>query len=184
VAIAETDRIALRRFGPSDLDDLAPILADPDVMRFSGDGPWSRDRTRRFLEGCVADYSEERWGFGLWAVVHKEDDQLIGYCGLSRFDDVDGAPEVELGYRLSQEYWGRGLATEAARAVRDYAFRHLGMTRLISMIEPGNQRSIRVAKKAGMVFEKEIRKWDRRVLVYAVSAARPAGEPSHRPGSV
>jgi RimJ/RimL family protein N-acetyltransferase len=170
--IAETDRIALRPFEPADLGELAEILADPEVMRFSGGGPWSRERTKRFIQGCVEDYSEERWGFGLWAVVHKEDARLIGYCGLSRFDDVDGAPEVEIGYRLSREYWGRGLATEAARAVRDYAFSRLGLKRLISMIERENTASIRVAEKIGMTCEKEIRKWDRLVLVYAVSEAR------------
>ncbi len=170
MVITETDRLVLRPFELSDLDALTPILADPEVMRFSVSGPWSRERTLRFLQGCVADYAEERWGFGLWAVVHKRDAQLIGYCGLSRFADVDGVAEVEIGFRLAPEYWGRGLATEAVRAVRDYAFEHLGMRRLISMIEPENSRSIRVAEKAGMVREKEIWKWGRPVLVYAVFA--------------
>lgn len=168
--ITETDRLILRTFEPPDLEDLAPIMADPEVMRFSVTGPWSRDRTLRFIQGCMADYSEERWGFGLWAAVHKGDHQLIGYCGLTRFDDVDGSAEVELGYRFAPEYWGRGLGTEAARAVRDYAFEHLGMARLISMIEPENSASIRVAEKVGMAHEKEIRQWNRRVLVYAVSS--------------
>lgn len=68
---------------PSDLDDLASIMADPQVMRFSVSGPWSRERTQRFLEGCLVDYSEERWGYGRLAVVHKADSRLIGFAGLA-----------------------------------------------------------------------------------------------------
>lgn len=180
MTIAETERLLLRTFGLADLDELAPIMADPEVMRFSVRGPWSRDRTLQFVRGCMEDYSEDRWGFGLWAVVHKPDGRLIGYCGLSRFDDIDGAPEVEAGYRLSCEYWGRGLATEAARAVRDYAFEHLRLTRLISMVDPENTASIRVAEKAGMKLEKQIVKWGRSVLVYVVER-RPSPDERVQP---
>jgi RimJ/RimL family protein N-acetyltransferase len=177
--VAETERLTLRTFEPSDLDALAPIFSDSEVMRFSVRGPRSREDTRRFIEGCLADYAPGRWGFGLWAVVHRRDRRLIGYCGLTRFDDVDGSPEVEIGYRLSPRYWGMGLATEAATAVRDHAFRHLGMTRLISMIEPENTRSVRVAEKVGMTREKVIRKWDRPLLVYAIQARRSADRRRH-----
>jgi ribosomal-protein-alanine N-acetyltransferase len=166
--IGETDRLLLRTFSLADLDELAPIMADPEVMRFSVGGPWDRERTLQFLRGCIQDYSEKRWGFGLWAVVHKADGRLVGYCGLSRFDDIDGAPEVEVGYRLSRAYWGKGLATEAVSTVREYAFEHLGITRLISMVEPENTASIRVAEKIGMKREKQIAKWGRPVLVYAI----------------
>jgi RimJ/RimL family protein N-acetyltransferase len=176
MTIAETDRLLLRTFGLADLDELAPIMADPEVMRFSDSGAWSRERTVRFLRGCIEDYSEDRWGFGLWAVVHRADGHVIGYCGLSRFDDVDGVPEVELGFRLSRDYWGMGLATEAASAVRKDAFGRLGLTRLISMIEPANTASIRVAEKIGMSREKLIRKWGRPVLVYAVESRPPPTE--------
>jgi RimJ/RimL family protein N-acetyltransferase len=165
----ETERLILRRFELADLDELAPIMADPDVMRFSKDGPWTRERTQHFLEGCLEDYSEDRWGFGRLALVHKADGRLIGFAGLARFDDVGGAPEVEIGYRLHSEYWGRGLATEAAAATRDHGFKDLGIPRLISMIEPENVASIRVAEKIGMTCEKEIEKWGLRVLVYSVS---------------
>jgi RimJ/RimL family protein N-acetyltransferase len=174
MVVARTERLVLRTFAASDLDDLALIMADPEVMSFSADGPWDRARTLGFIEGCLADYSKERWGFGLWAVVRKDDSKLIGYCGLTRFEDIDGASEIEVGYRLARESWNRGFATEAATAVRDYAFNHLGIPRLISMIEPENGASARVAAKIGMALEKEISKWGRRVLVYAVStSSRP-----------
>ena len=165
----ETERLLLRRFELLDLDEFAPIMADSDVMRFSKSGPWTRERTLEFLEACQVDYSEERWGYGRLAVVHKADNKLIGFAGLALFDDVDGSPEVEVGYRLHPEYWGIGLGTEAAAASRDHAFTELGMTRVISMIQPENVRSIRVAEKIGMTCEKEIEQWDLQLLVYAVS---------------
>jgi len=80
----------------------------------------------------------------------------MGYCGLFYFPDVGGQPETEIGYRLARAYWGRGYATEAARAVRDYAFDTLRLQRLIAMIDPQNGASIRVAEKLGMVYEKEV----------------------------
>ena len=91
------------------------------------------------------------------------------FAGLALFQDIDGAPEVEIGYRLRPDYWGRGLGTEAAAATRDYGFGELGMTRLISLIQPENIASVRIAEKIGMGCEKEIRKWGLQILVYAIS---------------
>ncbi|MDQ2691068.1 MAG: GNAT family N-acetyltransferase, partial [Chloroflexota bacterium] len=79
-----------------------------------------------------------------------------GYCGLFYFPDVGGKPEVEIGYRLRRSAWGKGFATEAACAVRDFAFNSLGMQRLIALIDPDNIASIRVAEKLGMQYEKDI----------------------------
>ncbi|NKB71513.1 MAG: GNAT family N-acetyltransferase [Candidatus Latescibacteria bacterium] len=170
----ETDRLILRNFQPSDLDRLALIMGNAEVMRFSTDGPWSRQRTQTFLHNCLADYTQQHWGYGRLAVVHKADNKLIGFAGLAPFDEVDGSPEVEIGYRLHPQYWGLGLGTEAAAASRDYGLVQLGMKRLISLIEPENAASIRVAEKIGMKFEKEIRKWDLQILVYAIAV--PARE--------
>jgi RimJ/RimL family protein N-acetyltransferase len=167
--VIETERLTLRPFELSDLDEFAPIMADPEVMRFSKGGPWTREKTRQFLEGCLVDYSEERWGYGRLAVLHRADGRMIGFAGLARFDDIDGSPEVEVGYRLLPEYCGQGLGTEAAAASRDWAFGELGITRVISLIQPGNAASIRVAEKVGMTCEKQFRMWDLDLLVYAVS---------------
>jgi len=167
--IIETDRLILRRFDLSDLDEFAPIMADADVMRFSKSGPWTRERTEEFLQQCQVDYSEARWGYGRLAAVQKTDQRVIGFAGLARFDDVDGSPEVEIGYRLHPEFWGRGLGTEAAAASRDHGFGDLGMTRLISLIQPENVASVRVAEKIGMSCEKGIRQWDLDLRVYVIS---------------
>ena len=87
-----------------------------------------------------------------WAVVHRPDCRVIGFCGLARFDDMGGQVEIELGYRLVRAYRGRGLATEAA-AVRDYAFGVLALPRPVAIIDPRNQASVRVAEKTGLRYE-------------------------------
>jgi [ribosomal protein S5]-alanine N-acetyltransferase len=152
--IADTERLVLRCFHVADTDAIAGLFGDPEVMLF-GPGPQSREWVQRWLVGCLKDYYR-KWGFGLWAVVHKPDRQVIGYCGLTRFDDVGGQSEIEIGYRLARGFWGRGLATEAARAVLDYALGVLGLPRLVSIIDARNGASIRVAEKTGLRYEKDV----------------------------
>jgi RimJ/RimL family protein N-acetyltransferase len=177
--IAETERTFLRPFHVADLDAMTAVFGDPEVMRF-GRGPQPREWVQSWLRGCLEDYYQ-KWGFGLWAVVAKDDRRVIGFCGLTRFDDVDGRAEIELGYRLARAYWGRGLATEAARAARDYAFETLTLPRLVSLIDPENVRSIRVAEKAGLRFEKDITFRGKPARLYALD--RPAGRPITSGGS-
>jgi ribosomal-protein-alanine N-acetyltransferase len=152
--IAQAERLFLRCFHVADLDAMAAVFGDPEVMRF-GPGPQSRDWVREWLRGCLEDYYR-KWGFGLWAVVHKSEHRVIGFCGLTRFDDIDGRPEIEIGYRLARAFWGRGLATEATGAVRDYAFGLLGLPRLVAVMDPRNTASVRVAEKTGLRYEKEV----------------------------
>jgi RimJ/RimL family protein N-acetyltransferase len=154
MVIVEAERLFLRHFHVADLDALALVFGDPEVMCF-GRGPQTREWVRNWLRGCLEDYYQ-KWGFGLWAVTLTAERRVVGYCGLTRFDDIDGRPEIELGYRLARAYWGRGLATEAARAVRDYAFGILVLPRLVSVIDPANSRSVRVAEKTGLRYEKDV----------------------------
>ena len=142
MTVTSTPRLLLREFTPDDIDALAPILADPEVMHFSLSGPETREQTASFITWCQEQYA--RSGFGLWAVVHIDDGQLIGYCGLSEWE-IDGVHEVEVGYRLDPHYWGQGLGTEAARAALTYARTHLRLARVIAIIEAANVASIRVA---------------------------------------
>jgi len=169
--IAESDRLILREFTAADLDDLAPILADPEVMRFSVGGPFTRQNTAEFLSRCQAEY--QRLGFWLWAVVHKKDRKLIGYSGLLE-QFLDGQREIEVAYRLATAYWGQGLGTEAARLARDAAFR-LGFKRVISLIEPANIASIRVAEKNGLRYEKDTVYHHLSVRVYALEISSEPG---------
>jgi hypothetical protein len=93
-----------------------------------------------------------KYGFGMWATIHKETGKFIGRCGLTPMD-IEGHEEIEVGYMLAKEYWGQGLATEAAQAILRYGFEQAGLSRLICVINPGNQASSRVALKIGMTLE-------------------------------
>jgi [ribosomal protein S5]-alanine N-acetyltransferase len=95
-------------------------------------------------------------GFGPYAVMKKDSPELIGYCGLFLFPEIDGYSEVEIGYRLGRATWGNGYATEAAAAVRDFALHDLHLQRLIALIDPDNSASLRVAQKLGMQYEKDV----------------------------
>ena len=147
----QTRRLTLRRFTESDLDALAILLRNSQFMRFSS-GVLSRAQTAGFLQRIFAGYRDN--APSQFAIIIREENKLIGYCGFFR-QTVDNAEEIEIGYRLDSEYWGRGLATEAARAVRDHAFGDLKLDHIISLIHPDNVASRRVAEKNGMVPEKE-----------------------------
>ncbi|TMP90135.1 MAG: GNAT family N-acetyltransferase [Verrucomicrobia bacterium] len=147
----ETPRLILRPFHEEDLDLLAPLMANPDFMRFSL-GVHSREQTAAFLDKVI---NWQRRGLpSQFAVIHCVDHRLIGYCGFLH-QQVNATDEIEIAYRLDPDYWGRGLATEAAMAVRDHAFRNLKLTRVISLIHPDNLPSRRVAEKNGMKIEKK-----------------------------
>ena len=151
-AVIETPRLILRHFVAADLDPLAELMANPDFMRFSS-GVFTRDETARVLFDRVIAPAAA----GLpsqFAVVLREENRLIGYCGFFR-QLVDEENEIEIGYRLHPDYWNRGLATETAQAVRDYAFATLKLERVISLIHPDNHASRRVTEKNGMTLEKK-----------------------------
>ncbi len=170
MVIVATKRLLLRRFHIADDKALDAVFGNAEVMRF-GDGVQTQAQVRGWLKVCLADY--EKRGFGPWAVVEKTSAEVIGYCGLFYFDDVNGRPEVEIGYRLARKYWGQGYATEALCAVRDYAFNTLGLSRLIALIDPDNIASVRVAEKAGMHYEKDVmlEGYDHPDQVYVVERA-------------
>ncbi|WP_254509611.1 GNAT family N-acetyltransferase [Anatilimnocola floriformis] len=164
--IAETERLRLRQFHIVDGEAMDRVFGDAEVMRY-GRGPQTPEWVRTWLRGCLENY-HAKWGFGLWAVVERESQQTIGYCGLSRFDDIAGQPETEIGFRLARDKWGCGYATEAAAAVREYAFNSLGLSRLIAIIDPRNVASIRVAEKTGLRFEKDATFKEVAVSIYSL----------------
>ena len=119
---------------------------------------------------------EQQYGFGLWATIYLENGRFIGRCGLIP-QEIEGVAEVEIGYMLAKAYWVKGLATEAALAIRNYGFHKLGCSRLISLIDPQNQASMRVAAKIGLRYEKEIYKWQRRIFLFAVQVTNRKENP-------
>jgi ribosomal-protein-alanine N-acetyltransferase len=146
--VIETERLVLRKLTPDDLDALAALYADPEIRRWFPDGTRTREETREELEWII-DVYYARYGYGLWATVLKETGAFIGRCGLLPWE-IDGRTEVEVAYLLDRGHWGRGLATEAARAIADHAFATLGVDRLICLIDPGNTASRALATRLGM----------------------------------
>lgn len=173
--IADTPRLRLRQFTPSDQPALLRVFGDPEVMRF-GDGAQPPEYVDGWLTSCSHSY--ERRGYGPWAMVEKGSDEMIGYCGLFYYPDINGRPEVEIGYRLARAWWGRGYATEAVTAARDYAFHTLGLPRLVALIDPTNTSSIRVAEKAGMRHKGEamLEGYDHPDWVFVVEASGSVGQ--------
>lgn len=152
--VLETPRLILRHLVPDDLDGLYAMYRDPDVRRYFPEGTLTRDQTREELEWFLAGHPR-RPDLGLWATVHKETGALIGRCGLLPWE-IEGRPEVEVAYLLDKAFWGQGLATEAARAILRYGFDALDLARLISLIDPHNTASRRVAERIGMTLEREL----------------------------
>ncbi|WP_145172760.1 GNAT family N-acetyltransferase [Gimesia aquarii] len=151
--ISQTERLLIRPFEMSDVTAACRILCDPEVMKFSS-GVKTPDDVKRWTENRIDEYSQ--LGFGIWAIVLKKTNRMIGYCGLSEFPDIEGQEEIEIGFRFEPCFWSQGYATEAAIAVRDYAFDMLSLTRIIALVDPGNTASIRVIEKIGMTYEKDV----------------------------
>lgn len=167
--VLETERLVLRELERDDLDALEAVLGDDETMRYYP-APFSRDACAAWIERWQDSYRAN--GFGLWAMVFKEDDRVIGDCGLVP-QMVDEKPDIEIGWHVARDLWGRGLATEAAAACRDQAFGPLDISRLISLIRPINLPSCRVAEKIGMTVERETRHGSRDWLHLVYSLRRP-----------
>lgn len=154
----------LRELTPEDLSGLMGIFSDPIAMRYYPSTK-TEEEVRELVQRHMSNYKV--YGFSLWAAILKENNQFAGLAGLIP-QDVEGKREVEIGYLFLRKYWGMGLATEGAIACKNYGFNKLGLHKLISLIDPGNKASIRVAEKVGMSLQRKIIKWDKPVLVYAV----------------
>jgi RimJ/RimL family protein N-acetyltransferase len=159
----ETDRLLLRLPDGQDLDGYLAIFRDPEVLKFLGIGPPTHEESVEGIRRMRRHW--DRHGIGLFSVVRKSDERLLGRVGFLLWDperwvnamreDLGGELETEVGWTLGSEYWGQGYATEAATACRDWALGELGLTRLVSVIAPTNVASIRVAEKIGETFERE-----------------------------
>ena len=168
--ILETSRLILREFHRDDVDALALTLSDVKTMRFYP-APFDRLAVEDWISRNLVRYEKD--GHGLWAMILKSNGELIGDCGLT-VQEVDGINEIEIGYHLRRELWGKGFAPEAARACRDLGFARLPVERIISLIRPENLQSRRVAEKNGMTVWKETMRQNLPHLVYAINREHAA----------
>lgn len=163
--ILQTPRLFLREYVLDDVDDILPMFADAEVMRYIGDGkPRTRHKVAERIARSIDDY--QRLGFGLWAVVGKETGRIIGRCGLQI---LPGTEEVEIGWLLERASWGKGYAIEAARATIEYGFQHLLLTHIVAVAVPQNERSIAIMNKLGMKFAANEHHYGSDVVKYAIT---------------
>jgi [ribosomal protein S5]-alanine N-acetyltransferase len=161
--VLETERLFLRPMLAMDVDDLLLIFTDPKVMASFGGELFNRAQMKHWLQRNLTH--QDQFGYGLFAVILKENGRLIGDCGLEQMEDQGAA---ELGYDFRSDYWMQGYATEAALAVRDYAFGNLQLPQLISLIRVGNLASKLVAEKVGMKLAEEFIRYDIRYWKYTI----------------
>ncbi len=163
--ITQTEHLIIREFQVLDIEALAQILVKPEVMQFSPTGVLSNKQTAVRIQRFLDSYQKN--GYGKWAVINRQSGRLIGYCGIA-VEEIEGKPENELGYRIDSDFWGQGLATEAAKACLQYAFTNLNLDYVLGIVEPENQASIRVLEKVGMEFIKKSTWCGKVVCIYQV----------------
>jgi RimJ/RimL family protein N-acetyltransferase len=163
-----TPQLVFREMTPDDLDDMAALLGDPEVMRYYPH-PKNRDQASAWITWNQRLYRTH--GYGLWLLSLRDTGEFVGNCGLTP-QQVDGVTEIEVGYHVRACLQGRGLGTEAAGACRDYARDVLEVDRLVAIIDPHNQPSQRVAENLGLVVARTSDnhgRWTSRQLIYAAS---------------
>lgn len=166
----ETERLILRSMQESDIDALYLIFTDPRVMASFGGELLTREQMERWLRRNLDHQAQ--FGYGLFSVLLKETGELIGDCGLEQME-MEGEQVAELGYDFRSEYWSQGYATEAACAVRDFAFGVLRLPQLISLIRVDNFASKRVAEKVGMTLAEEFTRYGYRYWKYSLHNKNP-----------
>lgn len=151
----ETGRLILREFRITDEDAVHEYGSDPQVVKFMSWGPNTKEETRNFIDTCIKKQSEDpRRSFEL-AIELKEENKLIGGCGIRASNPVHS--EGNIGYVLNKEYWGMGIATETSLALLRFGFGELKLHRIYAMVDPDNFRSSRVLEKIGMTQEGRLR---------------------------
>ncbi|SDE22720.1 ribosomal-protein-alanine N-acetyltransferase [Bhargavaea beijingensis] len=152
-----TKRLYLRAANPSDAEDMLRYLSDPEVMKHTGMEPFETTEDVqdeiKWYHSLVKEDSGIRWGITL-----KETGKMIGSCGFHNREPKHF--RAEIGYELSREYWGKGIASEALQAVVRYGFSHLGLERIEALIEPGNTASLRLVEKNGFLKEGLLRHYE------------------------
>jgi len=154
MSILETDRLRLRKVSLADAEFILRLLNEPSFIQNIGDkGVRTLEDARGYISsGPIASY--EKFGFGLWLLETKDDMSPIGICGLLKRDALE---DVDIGYALVPEFWSKGYAIESASAVLDYARKTLRLNRLVAIVSPNNESSIRLLQKVGFRFEKMVR---------------------------
>jgi len=169
VKICETQRLLIRQFSIDDVPALSNILSDDEVMKYSIRGVCDEAATGEFIKWCLQCY--DSYDLGPWALIDKNSDLLIGFCGISP-QSVAGNEEPNLGYRLAVDFWNKGLACEATKSVLKYVFTQTTHQSVVVIIEPEHIASLRVAKKIGFTDYSNHEFHGRAVQLYRLTKAQ------------
>lgn len=149
--VIETERLILRKYNTDDFDSLYEILSDQETMAHYP-YPFDREKVSNWINWNIENY--KKYGFGLWAVVLRENGEMIGDCGIT-LQNIDGELLPEIGYHINKKYWRKGFGSEAAKAVRDWAFENTEYDCLYSYMKYTNIASYSTALSIGMKKVKE-----------------------------
>ena len=164
----ETRRLRLRHFTLNDADELYRIYSHRELFRYiSNEKPPRWEQTKAVINSLIENWQQHR--FGVWAVVDKKQQQLIGHCG---FKFLENTREIQIGYLLLKSYWGIGLGTEAALAALKYGFEIAKLQRVVAIAKPENMASRRVMEKVGMKYEKDAYYYNNNVVYYSITRPR------------
>lgn len=146
LAVFKTKRLTINKISNKDIDKLIPILSDNVTMQYSATGVLTHEQVVQFIENCKQQYLET--GFGYWAIVFEQTNELIGLCGLNQHT-VDEIKYLHINYRLGSAYQGNGFATEVVGGLREYCKEIVNAKSVFAIIEPSNINSIKVVKRNG-----------------------------------
>lgn len=168
--ILETGDLYLREMTEDDLDSLYMLYEDGETAKYleplAKDRREERDKLRAYINFAYAFY-----GFGFWAVCHKETGEMIGRCGLN-VEEIEGEVFVTAGYLMAAPWRGRGLAKEALAAVAAYSAAELGIEKIAACIAPDNRASRAVAEKTGFIFSRDVVYQGRKMLLYEMDCGQ------------
>lgn len=167
IPMITTPRLVLRPFTLSDFDALFKIVQEPDIFRyFPTQSAWPMDKVERYINYQIAHW--QKYKYGHWAVVIRETGQIIGWNGLEYLPDTD---ETEVGYLLNGMFWGKGMATEAAKAAVKFGINKVGLKEIIGLTHPENIASQRVLEKSGLSFTRSAPYFGVEMFRYAIQAS-------------
>lgn len=160
----ETERLILRKLKKSDVDDIFKMRSDADLMRYIRAPQTERRESFEWIRMISGRWDAEKLGF--CGVIEKETGEFVGWCGLWRLKETN---EIEVGYAIQKDFWGKGYATEAARKFLEYGFEELGLERIVAVAYPENEPSQNVMKRLGMNFVKVGRFYEKQLVQYAIT---------------
>lgn len=161
----ETERLFFRKFTPDDLPKLTELRSDEEVNKYMGGLRLQNpEKLAKRFKAYIDSY--EKYGFGVSAMIWKETGEFFGWSGLMMLEDFN---EVEIGYGMAKEFWGKGIGFECAKAWLEYGFEKKNLERIVALADPENVGSWRIMEKLGMTYEKNVVHHGFKCKFYAIS---------------